>query len=77
MLEKEIQYFNQHKTELIKSYKDKYVVIVGESVVGDYSTENEAFIAASKKHAAGTFLIKLCSEKDPYTQTFHSRVSFV
>jgi hypothetical protein len=78
MLDNELKYFNEHKAELLNSYKDKYIVIVGSKVEGSYPTENEAFIEASKKHSAGTFLIKLCSEKsDSYTQTFHSRVSFV
>ena len=78
MLEKELKYFNDHKAHLISEYEDQYVVIVGESVKGVYPTENEAYIAAAEKHPSGTFLIRLCSEKtDSYTQTFHSRVSFI
>ena len=78
MLEQEIKYFNDHKETLIESYTNRYIVIVGDGVYGSYDTENDAFIAASKKYAAGKFLIKLCSHKtDSYTQTFHSRASFI
>lgn len=77
MLERELKYFHEHKTELLAQYRNKYIVIVGDKVIGSYDSENEAFISASKHHNTGTFLIKLCSEKtDSYTQTFHSRVTF-
>ena len=77
MLERELKYFTEHKDELISKYKGKYIAIVGEDIIGVHDTQNEAFIATSKNHKAGTFLIKLCDIKmDSHTQTFHSRVSF-
>jgi hypothetical protein len=78
MLDKELNFFNSHKDDLIRSYANKYIVIVGEEIVGDYDSENLAFIESQKKYKVGTFLIKFCSNrKDSYTQTFHSRASFI
>ena len=77
MLEKEFQYFLDNQEELVKKYNGKYIVIIGEKIVGDYSTELEAYNESVKKYDLGTFLIQLCiSGADTYTQTFHSRVIF-
>jgi len=78
MLEQEYQYFVDHKEELFAKYAGKYVSIVGDNVVGAYSSENEAYVETSKKYKVGTFLIKLCdATSEAYKQTFHSRASFV
>ena len=77
MIEKELNYFDQHKTELIAKYSGRYVVIVGEKVVGDYISENDAYIDSVEKYKLGDFLIKQCDTNiDTYSQTFHSRVYF-
>lgn len=77
MLEKEFKYYRDHQEELVKLYNGRVLVIIGESVVGDYDTYEEAYFEAMKKYEVGTFLLQQCSPgtKD-YTQTFHSRVVF-
>ena len=69
-LKKDFQYFLDNKSELVKKYGGMYIVIVGCNVVGSfYSVE---------KYGLGNFVIQLCSEnEEAYTQTYHSRVSFV
>lgn len=75
MLEKEFQYYIKQQKELLKEYSGKYIVIVGEEVVGTYESELEAYKESQEKHKLGTFLIQHCLVgKDSYTQTFHSRV---
>lgn len=77
MLEKEFQYFIDHQDELVKQYCGKYLVIVGEEVVGAYDSHQEAFDNAVKEYEEGTFLIQHCTPGEAaYTQTFHSRVVF-
>ena len=77
-LKKEFEYFLNHQSELVKKYKGKVLVIVGENVVGAYDTTFEALSAAQKSYEPGTFLLQECIEgKEAYTQTFHSRVAFV
>ena len=77
MLENEFKYFLDHKTELIQQYSGKYIVIVGDQVVGAYKTEIEAYTESSKQHKLGTFLIQLCAPgSESYTHTFHSRAVF-
>jgi hypothetical protein len=77
MLEKEFKYYLDNQKELLKKYSGRVIVIVGEKVIGDYSTEVEAYTETIKTHKVGTFLLQLCVPgKDSYTQTFHSRAIF-
>lgn len=75
MLEKEFKYYLDHQEELIKKYKGRFIVIRNDEVIGDYSTEQEAYEKSKIIYKVGTFLIQLCSPgKSDYTSTFHSRV---
>ena len=77
MLEKEFEYYKAHQDDLVKAYPGKVIVIVGETVIGSYDTEIEAYESAKKDHALGTFLIQKCMPgTESYSMTFHSRVAF-
>ena len=78
MLDKEFQYYIDNQVNLVKLYQGKFIVIVGEYVVGDYDTLEDAVIESGKKYQPGTFLIQECQPgEDNYTLTFHSRAVFV
>lgn len=78
MLEQEFQYYLSHQSELIEKYNGRFIVIVGESVIGDYTSEASAFFETEKTNEVGTFLIQYCEPGEgAYTQVFHSRVSFI
>lgn len=78
MLEKEFEYYLKHQAELVKKYNGKHIVIIGDEVVGVYDSDEEAYFASAKEYELGTFLIQYCEPgEDSYTQTFHSRVTFV
>lgn len=77
MLEREFKYYLDHQEEIVKKYNGKYIVIVGEEVVGAYDEEIKAYIEAKKSYEIGTFLIQYCAPGiENYTQTFHSQVIF-
>lgn len=77
MLNKEFNYYLNNQDELVKKYNGKYIVIVGENVIGIYDSDVEALCETEKTHELGTFLIQKCTPgKDDYTQIFHSRVAF-
>ena len=78
MLEKEFKYYLANQKELLKKYNGKFIVIVGEEVIGGYQTSVDAYKSAiEKKYEQGTFLVQRCSPgESDYTQTFYSRVSF-
>lgn len=78
MLEVEFKYYLDNQNELVKKFEGKYLVIVGKNVVGVYNSEEEAYFDSIKKYELGTFLIQYCEAgENSYTQSFHSRVSFV
>ena len=77
MLEKEFKYFIDHQDELVQKYNNRFLVIIGENVVGDYDDYEQAYFESIKKYELGTFLIQLCGEgEDVYTETFHTGVIF-
>ena len=75
MLEKEFDYYLNNQKELSKKYPDKFIVIVGEQVVADYPTYEEALYKSKNAMPKGTFLIQRCLNSSiAYTSTFHSNV---
>lgn len=61
MLENEFNYYLDHQTELLPQYNGKYVVVVGNQVVGAYDDAEHAVHFSRKKYQPGTFLIQLCT----------------
>lgn len=77
-LDKEFKFYLDHQAELVEKFNGKFLVIKDEEVIGVYDSENAAYFETEKIHPAGTFLIQFCEAGDKsYTQTYHSRVSFV
>ena len=77
MLDKEFKYFLEHQDELVKRYNGRFIVIIGDNVIGDYSSEAEAYTETIKKHKPGNFLIQECLPgQAAYKQIFNSRVIF-
>lgn len=77
MLDTEFKYYKEHQKELVTKYQNRFIVIVGNEVIGDYNTEIDAYQDASNKYSLGSFLIQQCLDgSDNYTQTFNSRVIF-
>jgi hypothetical protein len=75
LLEKSFNYYKKHQAELVKKYEGKFVVIVGEKVVGSYDTEGDAIKETLKTYSLGDFLVQLVEGgEENITQTFHSRV---
>ncbi|MCK4312601.1 MAG: hypothetical protein KAW88_07690 [Candidatus Cloacimonetes bacterium] len=77
MLEREYDFYIKNLSALLKKYKGKYIVIVGEEVVGSYDTEIDAYTNSIKLYELGSFLIQYCiPEKKVQPQMFHSRAVF-
>ena len=76
-LEKEYNYFLKNKDSLLKNYEGKFIVIVGEKIVENFDTQEEALREASKKYELGSFLIQKVSKgKEDIEQRFFSMVYF-
>lgn len=77
-LEIEFKYYLDHQEELVREHKGKFVVIKNQQVLGAYDSEIEAIEVTMQDHELGTFLVQKCEPgSESYTQTYHSRATFV
>ena len=58
MLEEEFAFFEENKASLLEKYSGKFIVIVGNDVVGAYDTQADAYSGAIKDHPPGSFFIQ-------------------
>lgn len=71
-LDLEYEFYKANKKSLLSKYEDKFIVIVGEEVVGVYDNQIEAIDNAAKDCKPGTFLLQhVCKEEE--VLYFHSR----
>jgi hypothetical protein len=78
MLNTEFKYYLDNQSELVSKYNGKFLVIKDKKIVIVANTNEEAYTEAIKLYSPGTFLIQRCSPGEgAYSQTFHSRVSFI
>ena len=67
-LEREFNYYKENFDAFVAKYANKYIVVKGNSVLGDYDNKDEAVKETRKNHELGTFMVKLCSN-DPFVNT--------
>lgn len=72
-LEKEFEFYKKHKNSLVKKYEGKFIVIVGNKVIGSFESMIDAAKSASKEYKPGTFMVKQVLKKEEPIY-FHSRV---
>ncbi len=77
-LKSEFEFYLSKQSELARTHKGEFVLIVGDNIIGFYPSEVAAYHDAIQKYAVGTFLIERCVEgSEHYTKVFHTgRVSF-
>lgn len=76
-LNKEYEFYKQHRNELLESHRGKFLIIKDQKLVGVYETEAEAYQAAIKKYELGTFLLQECLEEtNEQKAIFHTQVIF-
>jgi len=57
MFEREEAFYSVHKTEFLKKYGNKWLVIVGESIWGIFNTLSDAAKCALQNFEPGDFMI--------------------
>jgi hypothetical protein len=64
MLEKEWNFYESHRNELVGKYRDKFVVISGDMVVAAYDNEKKAYHDTVKAIPLGSFMIHHVTEPE-------------
>ena len=63
-LDKEYEFYQKNKQDIISQHQDRYVVIVGEKIVGVYDRKEKAVVESVKKYKMGTFLVQHVAEQE-------------
>lgn len=64
ILQKELNYFNEHRHEWLKTYENQFAIIKDERLIGTYTAEAEAYKAGLEKIGNQPFLIKQVVKED-------------
>ncbi len=74
-IDRDYQFFLNHRDRLCKEYYSRFVVIKDEEVVSDHSSEIEAYLTAKEKYGLGNFIIQYCvPEEEEQQQVYHSPI---
>ncbi|MCL2193974.1 MAG: hypothetical protein FWB78_11355 [Treponema sp.] len=71
MLRDDFDYYTANQAEIVEGRLGEYVVIKDSSVVGYYSDEADAF-GAMKGHELGTFIVKKCQAPGTDVITYYN-----
>lgn len=70
MFDKELSFFKENQSELVKKYGGKILVIKESEIVGVYETTIDAYVNALKSYTLGSFMIQPCTPgPEAYTVT--------
>lgn len=64
-LEQEARYYASRKAEFLKCYEGQFVLVRGETFVGAYTTEEQAYAAGLEKFGNVAFLIRRVEKEEP------------
>ena len=63
LLSKEIEFFESQQAELLRTYPNRYLVIHGDTLEGDYPDFNSALRASVRDHGTEPVLIRRPGDK--------------
>jgi hypothetical protein len=73
MFSKELHWYIDNQSELLKKYEGKVLVIRGEKVLDDYDDFGDAYHGSVKKYGLGNFCLMECTQGvESYTDTVYS-----
>ncbi len=63
--DRERAYYEQHKEDLLRHHEGKFVLIVGEDLVGSFDAQGAAYEAGIAKYGNVPLFIKLVQRDEP------------
>jgi hypothetical protein len=64
-LEREREFFESHKADLLDRFKDQYVLIKGSEVIGAFADAESAYASGVERFGLSAFLVKQVLDKEP------------
>jgi hypothetical protein len=72
-LKKDLEWYIANQRKLSEKYNGKVLLIVNQHLIGAFGSMQEAYAAAIKDYALGSFSLQPCSpDSDSYTLTLHN-----
>jgi hypothetical protein len=68
MLEREWEFYENNRDELVKGYRGKFVVISGNKVVSSHDDQRTAYREAVETLTPGSFMIHFIDEEEKVVQ---------
>ena len=63
LLKVEIAYYDEHARELLLEYPNRFVLIHGDQLIGDFESRSEAVGEGVRRYGRGPFLVRRAGEK--------------
>jgi hypothetical protein len=64
MLEHEIQYFEDHRHELLAKHRHQFVLIKGDQLIGAFQTIEEALSEGTRRFGLDSYLVRQVEESE-------------
>ena len=63
LLAVETAYYDEHAEQLLLTYPNRFLLIFGDEVIGDYETRSEAVGEGVRRYGLGPFLVRRTGDK--------------
>ena len=63
LLKAEIAYYDEHAKELLLKYPNRFVLIHGDQLIGDFESRSEAVGEGVRRYGRGPFLVRRTGDK--------------
>ena len=63
LLAEELEFYNHHMEKFLHEYTNRYILIKGKELVGDFATKDEAVGEGVCQFGTGPFLVRLSGEE--------------
>ena len=63
LLKAEIAYYDEHAEELLLTYPNRFVLIHGNQLIGDFERHSEAVGEGVRRYGRGPFLVRRTGDK--------------
>ena len=63
LLAVETAYYDEHAQDLLLTYPNRFLLIHGDTVIGDYASRSEALAEGVRRYGRGPFLVRRTGDK--------------
>ena len=72
LLKAEISYYDEHTEELLLTYPNRFVLIHGDQLIGDFESRSDAVAEGVRRYGRGPFLVRRTGDKQRKFTVFGS-----